>query len=233
MPTDTPGPQAPSSTSGTPAGAPPLAPARPARRLLPIGAATVFLFLVLVSLGLCRPALLRTPLLADRAGRTTVSHDMVVQKVRSVAKLLTSETTVRDVVVYENTWMGSTKRSLVVVTGRILAGVDLDDGADVTIDDAAKRISVSLPPAEIVAVEVVNLRTYDERGGLWNPFRPEDRDALQRQVRAQLTRAGAEVGVVEHANRSAKALLETLLATDGYTVDVAVRSRPIGPAQPR
>lgn len=228
MPTDTPGPGAPNATTGAPPAAP-----RPPRRLLPIGAATVFLFLILVSLGLCRPALLRTPLLADRAGRTTISHDLVVQKVRSVAKLLTSETTVRDVVVYENTWMGSTKRSLVVVTGRILAGVDLDDGADVKIDDAAKRISVTLPPAEIVAVEVVNLRTYDERGGLWNPFRPEDRDALQRQVRAQLTRAGAELGVVEHANRSAKALLETLLAGDGYTVDVSVRARPITPAPAR
>ena len=69
--------------------------------------------------------------------------------------------------------------------------------------------------------------TYDERGGLWNPFTPADRDAIQRQVRSQLERAGNELGVAEHANRSAKTLLETLLATDGYTVDVSVQSRPI------
>ena len=203
---------------------PPIAARR--RRLFPLGAAALFLFLVLGAVGLCRPALLRTPL-ADRAGETRVSHDLVVEKVRSVAKLLTSETTVRDVVVYENTWLNSTKRSLVVVTGRVLAGMDLDKGTEVRVDDAAKRITVSLPPAEVLAVEVTNMRTYDERGGLWNPFRPEDRDAIQRQVRAQLERAGAELGVVEHANRSAKQLLETLLATDGYTVDVTVRARPI------
>ena len=70
---------------------------------------------------------------------------------------------------------------------------------------------------------MTDLKTYDERAGLWNPFRPEDRDAIQRQVRAQLERAGTELGVVEHANRSAKTLLETLLATDGYTVDVQTR----------
>ena len=209
----------------TPTPSPPPIAARP-RRLFPLGAAALFLFLVLGAVGLCRPALLRTPL-ADRAGETRVSHDLVVEKVRSVAKLLTSETTVRDVVVYENTWLNSTKRSLVVVTGRVLAGMDLDKGTEVRVDDAAKRITVSLPPAEVLAVEVTNMRTYDERGGLWNPFRPEDRDAIQRQVRAQLERAGAELGVVEHANRSAKQLLETLLATDGYTVDVTVRAPPI------
>jgi hypothetical protein len=212
--------------SGPEAPAPP-APRARRRRLLPLGAATLFIFVVLGALGLCRPAALRSPLLSGRDGRTTVTHDLVVEKVRSVAKLATSETTVRDVVVYENSWMGSTKRSLVVVTGRILAGVDLADGADVRIDDAAKRIAVTIPPAKVLAVEVTNLRTYDERGGLWNPFRPEDRDAIQRQVRTQLERAGAELGVVEHANRSAKALLETLLATDGYAVDVTVRAPAI------
>ena len=201
-------------------------PPRP-RWHFPLGAATLFIFLVLGAIGMCRPSLLRSPLLGDREGHTTVSHDLVVQKVRSVAKLLTSETTVRDVVVYENTWMNSTKRSLVVVTGRVLAGIDLEKGADVKIDDAAKTITVTLPPAEVLAVEVTNMRTYDERGGLWNPFTPADRDAIQRQVRSQLERAGNELGVAEHANRSAKTLLETLLATDGYTVDVSVQSRPI------
>src|SRR6476660_793487 len=50
---------------------------------------------------------------------TNVSHDVVVSELRAVAKLVSSEATVRDVVTYENTWYGSTKRSLVVVTGRL------------------------------------------------------------------------------------------------------------------
>jgi hypothetical protein len=163
---------------------------------------------------------------AEPAGRgeTAVSHALVVEKVQAVAKLVSSETTVRDVVVYENVWMGSTKRSLVVVTGKVLAGIDLQNGAAVSIDSVAKRITVTLPPAKVLGVEITNLRTYDERAGLWNPFRPEDRDAIHRQVRAQLERAGSELGVVEHANRSAKAMLESLLAADGYTVDVIIRA---------
>lgn len=168
--------------------------------------------------------------LFDTASTTEITHDLVVEKVQTVAKLVSSETTVRDVIVYENTWMGSTKRSLVVVTGRVLAGVNLERGTDVRIDHDAKRISIAIPPAEILAVEVVNLRTYDERGGLWNPFRPEDRDAIQRQVRTQLESAGEQFGIVEHANESARLLLQTMLAQDGYTVDVEIRARPLTPA---
>ncbi len=159
-----------------------------------------------------------------------VTHDLVLQQVRSVAKLVASEATVRDVVTYENTYMGSTKRTLIVVTGRVSAGIDLAKGADVQVDDAAHRITVSIPAAEVLGAEVVNLRTYDERAGLWNPFRPADRDAINAQVRQQLLRAGAESGLVEHANRSAKATLEALLARDGYTVDVTVRGTVVKPA---
>src|SRR5512133_1125686 len=62
---------------------------------------------------------------------TNVTNDVVVSQMRAVAKLVSSEATVRDVISYENTWYGSTKRSLIVVTGRLLAGIDLRDNPDV------------------------------------------------------------------------------------------------------
>jgi len=45
-------------------------------------------------------------------------------------------------------------------------------------------------------------------------------------VRAQLIKAGNETQLLEHANRSAVELLRTLLAQDGYQVDVTIRGRP-------
>jgi Protein of unknown function (DUF4230) len=128
-------------------------------------------------------------------GQTTVSQGVVVEQMRAVAKLVSSETTVRDVVVYQNSRLGSTKRSLVVVTGKVLAGIDLDRGTEVNIDNSAKRVEIVLPPAQVVAVEVTQLRTYDERSGLWNPFRPEDRDTIYDLARSQLISAAGELGV--------------------------------------
>lgn len=160
---------------------------------------------------------------------TRVTHDMVVSEMRAVAKLVSSEATVRDVVVYENTWYGSTKRSLVVVTGKVLAGIDLGDSTDVKIDHKARRISLRIPPAKLIGVEVLDMKTYDESGGLWNPFRPSDRDAIQRQVRSQLIAAGQQLDILRHANESAILMLRTLLAKDGYTVDVSVKGTPTRP----
>src|SRR6476620_2169164 len=158
--------------------------------LISTGAAIVFGILIIVlGAGYCGTRMIPGPF---GKNESTVSHDVVVSQLRAVAKLVSSEATVRDVVTYENTWYGSTKRSLVVVTGRLTAGIDLGDSSDVKIDHKAKKISIVIPPAKLMGVEVLDMKTYDERGGLWNPFRPSDRDAIQKQVRAQLMAAGQQ-----------------------------------------
>src|SRR4051812_45185272 len=114
------------------------------RRIFGAGAALAVVALILITFGYCASHL--TPgSFFGKADTTTVTHDLVIQQVRAVAKLVSSEATVRDVIVYENTWYGSTKRSLVVVTGRLLAGIDLRDNPDVTSDHQKKRM-LSCPP---------------------------------------------------------------------------------------
>ena len=186
-----------------------------------VGLAVVAL-LILIGFGYCASRLTRGPLFGP-SDSTTITHDVVVQQIRAVAKLVSSEATVRDVIQYENTWYGSTKRSLVVVTGRLLAGIDLRDNPDVVIDHANRIIRIRIPPAKLIAVEIRDMQTYDERGGLWNPFTREDRDAIQRQARTQLLAAGSQLELLRHANESALEMLRMLLAKDGYSVDAAVR----------
>ena len=91
------------------------------------------------------------------AGSTTITQSVVVERMREVARLVTSETTLRDVVLYRNSRLGSTKRSLVVVTGRILTGFDLDRGTEVRVDQAGRRIHLSLPRAAVLGVDHAEL----------------------------------------------------------------------------
>ncbi|HKH82743.1 MAG TPA: DUF4230 domain-containing protein [Gemmatimonadales bacterium] len=196
---------------------------------------------VLLSLALLAGALLLIALAVQRfspvarrllpGGQTEVSHSIVVEQVRSVAQLVTSETTVRDVVVYQNRHLGSTKRSLVVVTGKVMAGIDLDAGTSVDVNNQDQRIRVLLPPATVLSVEVTQLRTYDERNGLWNPFRPADRDTIYQLAREQLVSAAGELGVTRHAQESAQRLLPALIHADGYTVEVRFGPSPSSPAE--
>jgi hypothetical protein len=152
----------------------------------------------------------------------TITNDVVVQQVRSVAKLVSTEMTLRDVVQFENTHYGSTKRGLYVITGRVLAGIDLEQGSKVSIDHSAKRITITLPPARVLAVDVLSVRTYDERSGLLNPFTIGDRDEIRGQIRAQLVAAASSSGLLPKADTSARQVLRSLLSRDGYTVDVGL-----------
>ena len=157
------------------------------------------------------------------AGTTEVTQAVVIERMRAVARLVTSETTVRDVVTYRNRRLGSTKRSLVVVTGKVLTGFDLDRGTEVAVDHDARRIRVQLPPAAVLGVEITELRTYDEQSGLWNPFRPGDRDSIFRLAREQLVKAAGEMALRAHAEESARRLLEAMVSADGYRTEVTFR----------
>jgi hypothetical protein len=160
------------------------------------------------------------------AGHSAVTQAVVVERMKAVARLVTSETTLRDVVVYENRRLGSTKRSLVVVTGRVLTGFDLDRGTEVQVDHDARRIHIQLPPANVLGVEITGLKTYDEQSGLWNPFRPADRDTIFHLAREQLVRTAGELEVRAHAEESARKLLEAMVNTEGYRTEVTF-GRPL------
>jgi len=81
-------------------------------------------------------------------------------------------------------------------------------------------VRVFLPPAAVLAVEVTDLKTYDEQRGLWNPFRPADRDTIFRLAREQLVKSAGEVELAKHTEESARRLLEALVTADGYTTEV-------------
>ena len=160
--------------------------------------------------------------LADRlpGTGTTVDQGVIVERTRAVARLVTSETILRDVVVYRNSLLGSTKRSLVVVTGKVLSGFDLDRGTEVEVDYEGKVVHVVLPPAAVLGVEITDLRTYDEQRGLWNPFRPADRDSIFHLARKQLVRSASEIELTQHTQESARRLLEALVSVEGYRTEV-------------
>ncbi|MFL5560902.1 MAG: DUF4230 domain-containing protein [Gemmatimonadaceae bacterium] len=195
----------------------------PTRRLM-VFAVALLLVIAAIGVAMTRQAATLGGVLGPHE-RTNVTQQLVVERMQAVAKLVSSETFVRDVVTYENTWYGSTKRSLVVVSGKINAGVNFDRGTSVAINDTTKTITLTLPKAEILGIEITDMRTYDERGGLWNPFTPADRDAIIRLARVQLGRSAYDMKILEHAEASARALLEKLLSTDGYSAHVEFAPR--------
>jgi hypothetical protein len=195
-------------------------PFRPSRTTRRAGGAVIGIVVLALALRSAVPAI-HWPWAASPP---RVTHEMVVTQIENVAKLVSTELTLRDVVSFEQTRFGMPRRALYVVTGKVIAGIDLKKNVDVKIDDRAKRISIQLPRAEILAVEVLNTRTYDETSPLFFRFQPEDRDRMQAQIRAQLRTTGEQSGLLPLADRSAQLVLQSLLARDGYTVQVKTRT---------
>ena len=159
-----------------------------------------------------------------------MSHEVVVERLKEVAKLVATEMTLRDVVIYEQTRLRSTKRMLLVVSARVSAGINLS-ATKVEIDSAARRITITLPPAQIMSVDVTNVTTYDESAGLWNPFTADDRDEIHRRIRVQLRESAARSGILQHADQAAAKALRDFLSLAGYTVDInrpLELQRPVG-----
>lgn len=151
---------------------------------------------------------------------TRINQSAVVDRLQSVAKLVTTEAMLRDIVTYENTYLGSTKRSLVIVTGKALVGIDLAQQPDVSIDQSARHISIGLPHAQLVGLDILDLKTYDESRGLWNPFHPGDRDTIFQLAREHLVNTARELSVLRHAEDGARRVLAGLFAAEGYEVEV-------------
>ncbi len=160
------------------------------------------------------------------SGSTRIEEATILERLRSVASLVTTEVALRDVVTYENTRLGSTKRSLVVATGKALVGFDLGNDARAKVDDSARRIYLNLPHATLISIDIVQLQTYDESRGLWNPFHPADRDTIYQLARARLASSARELGVRAHAEAGARSVFSALFASTGYEVDVAFAPPP-------
>ena len=200
-----------------------MADSTPRRPVWPLALAVLlFAVAVLVGRGVARG----TDALRHLAGETTVSQAVVIEQTRAVAHLVTSETMLRDVVTYENSRLGSTKRSLVIVTGKVLTGFDLDRGMAVAVDHPTRRIRITLPPPAVMGVEITELKTYDEQRGLWNPFQPADRDTIFALARRQLVQAAGEVELARHTEESARRLLEAMVRADGYVTEITFEARP-------
>lgn len=163
---------------------------------------------------------------------TRIEEATILERLRSVANLVTTEVALRDVVTFENTRLGSTKRSLVVATGKALVGFDLANHAQAQVDEAGRRIHLTLPHATLISIDIVQMRTYDETRGLWNPFHPEDRDTIYFLARARLASAARELGVQAHAEAGARSVFSALFSSTGYEVDVAFQAPARGPALP-
>lgn len=158
---------------------------------------------------------------------------LVIQQVRGVSELTTAVFVMDAVVpasqdrkVGELT-VGTTKL-LYIAQGEVRAGVDLTALETSNVMIAGNKITVLLPPPEILdsKIDVNQSRTYHyDRGflGLGPDVAPHLQTIAQRKTLSKIISTACEQGVLTEANEKADLAVTQLLKTAGYT-DIEVET---------
>lgn len=148
-----------------------------------------------------------------------ITSEILRDGVREVGVLVTEEYYFTEVVSFSSIkklWkidLGITESSyLASYDGVVRAGVDLT-GAEVVKDDGQKRVTVTLPAAEIQGVDIdpESFRLYSEKAGLGNPISAEDFNNSLIELENTAREKALERGVLERADENARVLIRNLI----------------------
>lgn len=152
---------------------------------------------------------------------------VLLEKIRSVSKLVSVEGEFAEIYKYENTkerflsLVSSKKKALIVINAKAQIGYDLKK-VQVHSDVENKRIILTnFPQPEILSIEP-ELEFYDIKNGMFNSFSPDDLTTLNNEAKNHIREKIPESGLMETARKEALQavlLIEAIVATIGWKLD--------------
>jgi len=159
---------------------------------------------------------------------------VLLEKIRSVSKLISVEGEFAEIYKYENTkerflsLVSSKKKALIVINAKALIGYDLKK-VEIKSDIDNKRIILTnFPQPEVLSIEA-ELEFYDIKNGMFNSFSPDDLTTLNNEAKNHILDKIPESGLMETAKKEALQavlLMESIVATIGWKLDYSALEIP-------
>jgi hypothetical protein len=150
--------------------------------------------------------------------KIVMNHRTLVEQQNAVLQLTTMEKKLTERQRIDNSWLHSTKTLEVEADLVIRAGFDLSKPFVINIDRSANTLHVTMPPAEILGVELRDVRFPHEEDGVWNKITPEDREEAIRELRLRIQSEARKSPLLHDARAEAEKKLTDLLETNGRSV---------------
>jgi len=150
--------------------------------------------------------------------RVTVGQHTIVEQQNSVLELVTLEKAVTKRRKLDNTWLQSTKTLEVECDLVVRAGFDLTQPFVIELKGDGSALSVSLPPARILGVDLRDVRFLRDEDGFWNKLTPADREAALRELRESVELEARNSDLPQSARELAEKRLSELLSMPGRTI---------------
>jgi len=162
-----------------------------------------------------------------RKERTHEQGVLILDKIKSVCKLVTVEGDFAEIYRYEHIKDGfmnilsSKKKALIIINAKAQVGYDLKK-IQLRADESRKTIHIdTIPQPELLSVSP-NLQFYDIKNGLFNSFSPDDLTELNLKAREYIEEKIPESSLMETARTEALQaiqVIEKIVETVGWTLD--------------
>ncbi len=152
---------------------------------------------------------------------------VLLDKIKSVCKLISVEGDFAEIYHYENTKGGlmnllsSKKKALVIVKAKAHIGYNLQKLGLKADNKNKKIILTNFPEPEVLSIEP-ELQYYDVKNGLFNSFSSEDLTKVNQEAKDHIKQMIPESGLMQTARKEALQavlLVEKIVETIGWTLD--------------
>ena len=162
-----------------------------------------------------------------RKDLTEHQSTIILEKIKSVCKLISVEGDFAEIYRYENkrehfmSLLSSKKKALIVINAKAQIGYDLKKVLMHADTDKKKIILSNFPQPEVLSIEP-ELEFYDIKNGLFNTFTPSDLTSLNQEAKKHVMEKIPESGLMDTARREAweaVLLIEKIVETIGWKLD--------------
>jgi hypothetical protein len=155
-------------------------------------------------------------------GKSKLAKEQEILVLREMSNLVTTEYVVTKIIKANDnqTWYKAGDRKILMsCRASIQAGIDLSAIQASSIDLQGKSVTLQLPPAKVIAVNMPPeniVVEYQDVDFFRSPFKAGERDALAAQAESQIRSGAATMGILRTAEANAKQFLTGFLKRLGY-----------------
>lgn len=179
--------------------------------------------LIALTLSVCLLLFFVSRMFTPSKTEINTSRAAVIKEMRSLSRLETATFTIEKVIdagttggnIFQQFLFGD--KILLIAHGQVIAGFDLSQVSDSDIQIEGKKITLKLPPPQILVSTLDNTQTkvYDRKKGLLN-----SNEDLESQVRAaaekSMKTAACDANILSSASDNGRKQLTTLLSAFGF-----------------
>ncbi len=159
--------------------------------------------------------------------RTDQQSIILLEKIRSVCKLISVEGDFAEIYTYENTkndftnLFKSKKKALLVINAKVHIGYDFKKVKVHADKEKRKIILAYMPRPEVLSIEP-EIQYYDIKSGMFNFFSPDDITTLNKEAKQHILNKIPKSGLMETARKEAwqaVMMIEKIVETIGWRLD--------------